>query len=185
MGRIYKPTSVEVFQPLNPEYALVDSMIEEAFEAISDELVWWSLDRTKTQEHMDDLGKAYGEASDTANKPEYNGPFRVWGKTEINPIIQELTRLGAQTLREIDMYFNVAAFANYTNGLTPKQGDIVRVTWLMRRPEEDREFWFYEVANVTPVDIYNFRYANWQCLAEQTALNNVPEAIRTYDATHR
>lgn len=176
---MYPPrkTGIQVFEPTNPEYSLIDAMTTEVFENYSSEIKWWIFSRTETDENRDELDKAYGEASRGVAEV-FSGPYDVSGTLEVNPILQELTRLGAEQIEEIDFYTNIAAMQVYLKGENPKQGDIFRVTWI--QTNTDRRFIFYRVANVTPVDIYNMRYTNWLINAEQELLSNVPENIRTY-----
>jgi len=167
---------IKVFDSQNPEYSLIDSMTSEIFENYSTEIAYWLFGRAETEANLDELDEVYGESS--KNKRIYSGPFDVKGTLTINPIIQELTRLGLEQIEEIDFYCNIAAMDEYLEGEPPKAGDIFRVTWIEK--ENTRRYVFYSVANVTPTDIYNSRYINYLISAEQTTLHNFPAEIKNY-----
>jgi len=173
---MFRPKRIKVFEPTNPEYSLIDSMTSEVFENYSPEIAWWSLNRTETEANRDELSEVYGESKPSSKM--FDGPFPVAGAFEINPIIQELTRLGLEQIEEVDFYCNIAAMQEYTEGRDPKGGDVFRVTWLETNSE--RRFVFYNVSNVTPVDIYNYRHINWLVNAEQTTLHDVPDEIKEF-----
>lgn len=174
---MWRPKHLKVFEPHQPEYSLIDAMTQEVFENYSSEVYYWIFNRVATAEHQDELDVAYGEAS-RGTAEVYSGPFKVAAALQINPIIQELTKLGAQQIQEVDIYCNIAAMQDYLEGETPKIGDIMRVTWI--ESDNSRRYVFYHIANVTPVDIYNYRYTNWWINAEQTLLSNVPDIIRLH-----
>ena len=174
---MFRPKKIKVFDSQNPEYALVDAINSEIFENYSPEISYWSFNAAATEVNMDELDAIYGEVS-RQNVKQYFGPYDPKGTLEINPIIQELTRLGLQQIEEVDLYCNIAAMHDYLDGKDPIAGDIFRITWL--ETDIERRYIFYSVANVTPVDIYNFRYTNWLINAEQTPLHNVPDEIKLY-----
>lgn len=161
----------------------MDVMTIEPFENFSTEIMYWSFNRVETEALQDDLDKMYGEytakGSDSNKKEQYDGPFKVYGKIEVNPIIQELIRLGTQTLQQIDFYMNIAASQQYLGGRKPKMGDIFRTTYI--KTQTSREYVFYRVSVVTPVDLFNFRYINIQCMCSQEILANVPNEIRNFN----
>lgn len=175
----YRPTKINMFEPRNPEYSLIDMMTSEKFTAYSPEIYWWSFikDGEDGAAERDELDKVYGEKS-SAGKVAYLGPFEVKAALELNPIVAEFTRLGLQQIEEIEAYGNVAALDSYLKGNVPKEGDIFRVSWIVT--ETERRFVFYKVANVTPVDPYNFRYINWHIHGEQTTLHEAPDSIKNF-----
>jgi len=168
---------INIFDPTNPEYTLVDAMTAEKFENYSWEIVYWSFNIETTAPTLDALDQTYGEASDVQNK--YDGPFEAYGTIEVNPILQELTKLGHQQIEEINFYCNISAMDNYLQGRIPKQGDIIRVSWI--KTDSTRRFVFYGIGNVTPVDPYNARYTNWLMHCEQTNMNEIPEEIKNFN----
>jgi len=178
MSKIFRPKNLKVFEPDNPEYTLIDHMTEEVFENYSTEIAYWVLNVTETDSDRDELDEVYGEGGGADQLRAYYGPYEVFGTLTINPIIQELTRLGLEQIEEIDFYCNIAAMENYLEGYIPKAGDIFRTTWIQTNNE--RRYIFYNIANVTPVDLYNFRYINYLINAEQTSLHEVPESIKNY-----
>lgn len=175
---MFRPKKNQVFEPLNPEYSLIDAMTEEVFVNYSPELAYWSLNEPTTEASRDELDKLYGEKSSDTGKITYDGPFQVYGTLQINPIIQELTKVGLQQIEEIDFYVNIAAMAEYIEGRYPKYGDVLRVTYI--ETDNSRRYVFYNIANVTPVDLYNFRHINYLLNGEQTMMADVPEEIRNY-----
>lgn len=180
MAAIYRPTKPNLFSPCNPEYALCDALVAEQYTINSPEILWWSLlrDGATGAAARDELDAVYGEKSSGDHKLAYAGPFDFRGFIDISPIVQELTRLGLQQINEIELYANIAATDVYLGGRLPKGGDVFRVTWIVT--ETERYYVWYKVANVTPVDPYNFRYINWHINAEQTNLWDVPESISNY-----
>lgn len=183
-----RPFSIKTFEPTNPEYALLDSMIEESYEAVSPEIYWWcfkteELYQPESEIH-DPFDQLYGEIS--ANDQEtlerfFMSPKRVYGNVIFNPILNQIAKLtGGQEIREIDLYFNISALEYYL-GQSPKRGDILRITHLGKNEQVDREYIWYEVANITPVDQYNLRYTGWEIHCEQTTLHNVPDIIKKFN----
>ena len=175
---MFRPHASKVFEPENPEYALIDAVVQESFEKASPEIMWWSLNRELTEPTRDELDQLYGEKSSGDKLVKYAGPFRVYGHLEPSPIIQELTRLGVEQIWQIDLFMNVAAMLEYTRGRPPKPGDVFRATHI--HPGDQREYKFYMVGSVLEVDLFNFKYVNWQVNAEQTTLADVPDEIKLY-----
>jgi len=175
---MYRPIAAKIYEPDNTEHELVDAMTSELFEKFSHEIKWWNINRTASQANLDNLDQLYGEEGD--DKLIFTGPYNVYGRIEVNPILKELSRLGHLEIREIDFYVNIAAMYNYLEEYTPHEGDIFRITYLGLDPQIDRKFFFYVVSNIIEVDMYNTRYVNYQIAAEQTILNNVPDIIKNY-----
>jgi coenzyme F420-reducing hydrogenase gamma subunit len=175
----YRSQSIKMYDPKNPEYSLVDAMTSERFTLYSPEVYWWSFirDNEDGAAIRDELDRVYGEKSST-EKMAYLGPYEVKAAIELNPIVAEFTRLGLQQIEEVEAYVNIAAFDYYLKGRPPKPGDIFRVSWIVT--ETERRYVFYKVANVTPVDPYNFRYINFHLHAEQTTLHEAPDNIKQF-----
>lgn len=173
------PSGLNVFEPLNPEHGVLDSMIQEAYEVMSTEVMWWCFSKTVAEETRDSIDQMFGETT-VENVPAYSGPFRVWANNQVNPIIMELTRLGGQTIKDVDLFCGIAAMHQYLSGKDPMPGDIFRLTRLGLDPKINREYDFYVVSHAWPVDLYNNRYTSWQIAAEQTNLNDVPDIIKNY-----
>lgn len=174
-GRTTKP---KIYDARNPEYSLVDFMVSEQFSLHSPEIKYWSFlrDDETNSTPRDELDKIYGELS--SGKESYLGPYDVEGVLEINPIVKEFTRLGLQQIEEIEFIANIAAMDTHLNGRPPKPGDVFRITWIVT--ETDRRFVFYKVANVKPIDPYNFKYVNWMLHCEQTTLHEVSDEIKLF-----
>ena len=178
---MYRPTSVKLFEPKNPEYSLADAMTTEQYTIHSPEIKYWSFVKDgPTAATLDELDVVYGEKSSKANSGRlvYTGPYNVKGFLEIEPILQELLKMGPQQIEVVELFVNIAAMENYLENRLPKRGDIFRVTWIVT--ETVRRYIWYSVANVTPVDPYNFKYVNWHINAEQTLMKDAPENIRQY-----
>ena len=99
---MYRPQKVKTYDPTNPEYGLVDMMVSEAFEAVSPEIYYWSLDTVTTKTSMDALDKVYGEKSSTS-KITYKEPKLVHARIDFNPILKELSKLGTVTKEEVEI----------------------------------------------------------------------------------
>ena len=180
-SQVFRPTSLNIFEPTNPEHATLDSMVQEAYEVNSTEIMWWCFKKTVAVVAQSSFEKMYGE-NVTPNKGSFAGPYRVWANNVVNPIIMEVTRLGGQTVKDIDLFCGIAAMATYLkdSGGVPVSGDVFRITRLGLDPTKDREYDFYTVAHAWPVDMYNNRYTSWQIAAEQTDMSNVPEKIKNF-----
>lgn len=175
---MYRPTNPRLYEPTNPEYLLADVMTAEQYEIHSPEIKWWSMIReVDGGAERDELDEVYGEKS-SPGKLAYTEPYEVFGFVDINPILQELTKLGQQQINEIEFYTNIADFNLRSDGIMPKRGDIFRISWILT--ETERNYIWYSVANVTPVNPYNFKYVNWHINAEQTTLHDAPANIKEY-----
>jgi len=183
--------NVKIFEPQNPEYQLVDSLTAENFEAFSPKMLIWVLDLTQTEKNRDEIDRVYGENSSIdrtkgIGRNVFDGPIEFFGHVEVNEIIQELLRAGLEQLEDVEIFVNISDFAKRLGGLSPKAGDIIRVSYILNPAVENKgiatfRHIFYEIANITPVDLYNFRYVNFHIHAEQTNMSNVPDAIKFYD----
>jgi len=175
----FRPTKPTLFEPRNPEYALVDAMTSERFTLFSPEIYYWSFlqDDEDGAAARDELDIVYGEKSSVGTE-QYIGPIEIKAILEVNPILAEFKRVGLQQIEEIEAYANIAAMENYLKGRKPKPGDIFRVSWIIT--ETERRFVFYKISNVTPVDERQFRYVNWHIHAEQTTLHEAPDSIKQF-----
>lgn len=190
MFRPFKPLG---FEPLNPELSLIDQFTTEMHKLESAEVIYWSrkptdvVDAERTiadpdaDSYLDDLDEVYGEKSSDTGKHEFYDPVQVYGKLDINPIIQELTRMGLSQIEEIDFYMNIAHAQDVLDG-PPKMGDVFRITFLIRDKdgENQEHLVYYTVGTINPVDLYNYHYVNYQINAEQTSLQNCPTEIQNY-----
>lgn len=178
---MYRPQKVKTYDPTNPEYGLVDMMVSEAFEAVSPEIYYWSLDTVTTKTSMDALDKVYGEKSSTS-KITYKEPKLVHARIDFNPILKELSKLGTTTKEEVEIFVNIASVMEELDNNAPKSGDILRVSYINHDPysADNKSVTFYTVSQVTPVDLYNNRYTNLQISAEQTTMNEVPDKIKKF-----
>lgn len=175
---MFRPQKPLAFEPINPEYALASSLTSEMIEATSPYILWWSFLRTETSANKDELDNVYGEASSKTGIHNFAlKPIRVYLHLEINPIIQELTRLGVEQIESITIYTNIDDFLNL-NSSPPKAGDIFRLSYIEK--EQKYRNIFYNVSVVVPVDPFNFRHLNYQIYAEQTNLNDVPDHIKNF-----
>lgn len=203
---MYKPTKAKIFDPGNADLALADAICAEIHGLESPETYWWKLDSEVLEEdkeiltdaddrnddqasYLDDLDEVYKEkSSKDGNKPyvDYT-PIQVYGKLDTQPIIQEISRLGIVDKTEIDFYMNIADCTERL-GRPPTPGDIFRITYLINDQSSPTmgfyaKFVFYTVATVQTVDLFNFQYMNYQVLAEQQNLSDVPDEITTFDFT--
>ena len=171
---MFRPQNVKVFEPHNPELSLIDLMEEEVFEATSTEIYWFCMNKSETEDRMDVLDAIYG-ATNSITKKSFDGPYKVYGLLEINPILQELTRMGLEQKEEIDLIVNQASFYSYLHDKNPQMGDLFRISYLLHNDE--RKYTWYKVGSITPIDLFNFKYVNWMIHAEQTALADVSQEV--------
>ena len=191
---MYRPMKPKMHDPTNPEHSLVDAMTVEIHSLESPEIVYWSM---KTAEeideenailnpdadpYLDELDEVYGEKSSDDGKLMFHEPVvDFYAKVDINPIIQELTRLGLAQIEEIDVYVNIAHAQEKLYG-PPKGGDVLRITFMIRdyNGELKEHLVYFKVSSVDPVDLYNFQYINYQINCEQTNMMDVPDEIKNY-----
>lgn len=181
-----------MFCPENSEHSLVDAMTEEVHMLESPEIIYWKLKKPEDLEenfeytggsnYLDELDKVYGEKSSGTGKLIHHDPVRIYGKIDIEPIVNELARLGLITKKEIDLYINIA-HAHEKLGEPPKGGDIFRITYMIRDNKGDLKYKFvyYHISNVNEVDVYNYQYINYQIWGEQTNMMDVADIIKQYN----
>lgn len=175
---MFRPQNVKTFEPKNPEYLLADSLTAEMIEATSPYVLWWSFGRIETEAKQDEMDHIYGEASSQDGKFVYSAkPNKVHLRTEMNPILKELTRLGVEQIESITIYCNIAQFI-YENNSNPKSGDVFRISYI----ESEQKFrnMYYTVSVVVPVDLFDFKYLNWQLYCEQQPMDQIPDYIKNY-----
>lgn len=189
---MYRPLTPNMFEPNNPEHSLVDAMTEEVHMLESPEIFYWKIKKEEEIEaepeynnvddpYLDDLDTVYGEKSSGDGKYLFHDPVRVYGKIDIEPILNELSRLGLTTINQIDFYLNIA-HCHDRLGRPPAGGDTFRVTYLIRDNNGDlkNKYIYYVVSNTNEVDLYNYQYINYQIWAEQTNMMNVPDEVKQY-----
>jgi len=175
---MFRPQKVKTFEPKNPEYLIADSLTAEMIEATSPLILWWSFAQADTISKQDELDHIYGEASTQDGKFVFTlKPSIVHLRTEFNPILKELTRLGVEQIESLTVYANISEFIE-ENGSNPKSGDVFRLSYI----EKEQKFRniYYTVSVVVPVDLFNLKYLNWQIYCEQTPLDSVPQYIQDY-----
>lgn len=194
---MYRPMSPNMWEPNNPEHSLVDAMTEEVHMLESPEIIYWRLKKEEeidaeneyTNEgseyeydgYLDELDKEYGEKSSGEGKLLYHKPIVVYGKIDIEPILNELSRMGLTTINQIDFYMNIA-HCHERLERPPIGGDVFRVTYFIRDNKGDlkNKYIYYEVSNVNEVDLYNYQYINYQIWAEQTNMMNVEDSVKQF-----
>jgi hypothetical protein len=188
---MFRSIAPRMFDPLNSEHSLVDALTEEMHMSESPEIIYWRLKKPEeidalpeninSESYLDDLDKVYGEKSSKEGKLLYKDPVRIYGKIDIQPIINELQRMGLTTIKQIDLYINIA-HAHERLEEVPKGGDVFRVTYLIRDTDGELKdkYVYYHIANVTEVDLYNYQYINYQLFAEQTNMMDVADEIKQY-----
>lgn len=174
-----RPRTLKLFEPANPEYVLADTMESEIFEIVSPNLLWWSFQDAATEVNRDELDTVYGENVSAGANVYTTEPIRVYGYFEINPILQEITRMGIEQIEEINIFTNINDFFDKT-GVEPRSGDVFRMDFIDKNNENALKRNFYTVGSVTPTDLYHFKYLTWQVYAEMTNLTFVPDIIKDY-----
>lgn len=178
---IFHPAKVSIFMPQTPEHATLDAMIKEAYEARSTELMWWTFSPAAASANQDSIDAMFGETTSQSQAMYSERPYRVYANNQVNPIIMEVTRLGGQTVKDIDLFCGIAAMSEYLEGADPRPGDVFRLTRLGRDPKVDREYDYYVVSHVWPVDEYNSRFTSWQIAAEQTNMSDLPDSVTKWE----
>jgi hypothetical protein len=168
-----RPKDLTVFDSESPEYSLANSIIQETMKIVTPDLLWFSFRAQDTEMTRDELDKLYQESQ----LKLYKQPRQIDGMFEISPIIRELAKLGISDIEQISLVLNYADCVAKL-GEEPKSGDIFRMSYVnLGRPYKNT---FYTVSTVLPTDLYNFMYMNLLVSAEQTAMAEVPEEIKTF-----
>ena len=116
----------KVFDPISPEYELANSIIQEAFEFISPDIIWFSHALDKTLPNLDEYDKLSGGAEGTTRI--FREPVKIYGYVEISAVIQELEKLGVSQTEEINLIVNLSDIIARL-GEHPKEGDVFRITY--------------------------------------------------------
>ena len=174
-GENERPKTLKLFEPKNPEYMLASSIIQETMEIASPKIFWFSKDHAETDSKLTEIDTTYGE--EASSKKYFKQPVEVVGFVDVNPMLIELTKLGFNNLREINLIVNILDFVERV-GDKPKEGDVFRVTFLS--PIGEDENIFYSVATVFPTDQFNHMYLDLMIGAEQTDLADVHEEVKSY-----
>lgn len=170
-----RPRTLKLFEPKNPEYMLASSIIQEAMEIASPHILWFAKDNAKTDSLLTELDTTYGE--EASSKKFFKPPVQLHGFLDVNPMIIELSKLGFNNLREINLIMNTMDILEKLGDMV-KEGDVFRITFL--RPGTTDENIFYSVATVLPADEFNHMYLNLMIGAEQTDLADVHEEVKSY-----
>lgn len=171
---MFRPSTNKIYDPENPEYELASMYAQEAFNTVSPKILYWKLNKQLTDQSRDDVDELYGESS---QKAAYNKPIQVFGHIEINPIIQELNRLGLEQKDEVIFLANIIDIHSRLESI-PKEGDIFRVSYIIPNSPDMNKF--YVINRVIPdtATMYNFAFINYLIYGENTALENVPEEVK-------
>lgn len=171
---MFRPTSAKIYDSDNPEYQLASHYSEEVFNRVSPHILYWKLNKELTDQSRDEVDKLYGESS---QKKAFDLPVRIYGHLEINPIIQELARLGLEQKDEVVLMLNIID-SNARLGQPPKEGDIFRISYINPGSSDIQKFYIVNRAIPDTATMYNFSFINYLIYGENTALEDVPEEIK-------
>lgn len=163
-----RPHKLNLYEPKNPEYMLLNSLNEEYTEIVSPRILYWKFDLDNSKSTLDKLDDLYSESTQT-NK--YIGPYEVFMMIERSPIMNELSRLGQNTIEEINIIVPTLQI-NEKLGRLPIPGDIFRVSMIDEQLQREK-FTFYEIANITDNDPNNHMWMTLMIFAKQTDLSNI------------
>jgi hypothetical protein len=179
MSQFYKHpynTSLDLYDPLNNEYEIVDQTGADHIKINSPYILWWKIDQVGTKDNNDELSNLYNE-SDMMSFLNISSPVRVYAFVEYSPIINELTKIGLVQVKEINFISNITDIFEKL-GREPKPGDVFRVSQMTTDGKDDSTF--YTVVSVSPIDLHLFRYTNYLINAEATNMYNIPSEIKNY-----
>ncbi len=171
MSQIFKenrPFKLNLYEPENPEYLLLNSFNEEFTEISSPRILYWKLNREASKQNQDKLDELYGEATQTN---VYEDPIEVYFLIERSPIMNELTRLGQNTIEEINIVVPTLQISEKLQRL-PDAGDIFRLSTIHEEGKKEK-FTFYEISNVVDNDANNHMWMTLMLFAKQTDLSNL------------
>lgn len=177
MSTWFHPPNVEydVYDPLNHEHWLVDQNDADHVRTNSPYVLYWKVDESTTLRYNDELSNLYQESNELVY---YNTePVRVYFFADVAPIIQELTRLGQNEVREGTFFCNKTDVYERL-GRFPQSGDLFCVYYFNLDKTHSRTF--YTVASVSDSDLHLYRYLHLVVNAEQTNLSNVPKEVFDY-----
>lgn len=171
MSQIFKenrPFKLNLYEAENPEYMLLNSFNDEYTEIVSPRILYWKLNREASKQNQDKLDDLYGEATQTN---VYEGPFEVFMLIERSPIMNELTRLGQNTIEEVNIVVPTLQISEKL-GRLPDQGDIFRLSMIHEAGKKEK-FTFYELSNVVDNDPNNHMWMTLMLFAKQTDLSTL------------
>lgn len=166
--KIYDPT-------ISTEYDLANSFSAEAMKFVSPKIIYWRLDKDATDADQSDDEDIYNEK---IGETIFKDPLEIFGYIEVNPIIQEITRLGIEQLEELNIFVNLQEVVKIL-GEKPKGGDIMRISYFREQTQDKNTF--YKVGTSFEADLYNFQYMHYVINAEQTNMSDVPKHICEYE----
>lgn len=176
---MFRPQTTKIYDPENPEYQLASHYSQELFITVSPKILYWKLNHTLTNTNRDEVDDLYGESS---QKSIYEKPVQIYAKEEINPIIQELTKLGLEQKDEIILFTNIIDIHSRL-GSPPKSGDIFRISYVVPGAPDMHKFYIVNRAIPDTATMYNFCFINYLIYGENTAMENVPEEIKYSEIT--
>lgn len=162
-----RPFKLNLYEPSNPEYMLLESFNQEYTEIVSPRILYWRFDEKTSKSNQDRLDELYGEATQTN---VYEGPFEVFMLIDRSPVLTEISRLGKNIVEEVQIAVSVLHI-NEKIGRLPVSGDIFRVSAIKNESKET--FTWYEISSVVENDINNHRWMTLMIFAKQTDLSNV------------
>ena len=168
--------SIQMFSSNNFELWLNDSVSDEHIQVMSPYILYWKIDQQQTNANNDELGKLYQEAEEYKFL-NVDDPIRVYAYAELSPIIQELSRSGLATTKEINFLSNRSDIIERL-GRPPLSGDVFRVSYINKDGKNQNDF--YTVVSVSETDLNLWRYLHFAINAEQQSLDNIPQKIKDY-----
>lgn len=168
--------SIAMFDSTNFELSLNDSVSDEHIKVMSPYILYWKIDQQETNASNDELGKLYQEAEEYKFL-NVEDPIRIYAYAELSPIIQELSRSGLATTKEINFLANRTDIYEKLER-APLPGDVFRISYINKDNKNQNDF--YVVVSVSETDINLWRYLHFSINAEQQSLDNIPQKIKDY-----
>jgi hypothetical protein len=177
MAQWIHPVNIEynVYDPLNHEHWLVDQTDADHIKTNSPYILYWKVDYNATELQNDELSNLYQESNQLVFYD--SEPARVYMYADIAPIINELTRLGENTIKEGTFFCNKTDIFSILDRL-PSSGDLFCVYYF--NIDRTHSKTFYTIASVSDSDLHLYRYLHLVINAEQTNLSNIPKDIFDY-----
>jgi len=169
-----RPTSRNIYDPLNPEYELANSFINEVNQIASPNILYWATNMETTMPTLDNADLAYGE---TKQKIKFFPPKKIKAFVETNPILEELTQMGLAQIEELNVVVGIDDFLVQIHQ-PPKAGDVFKISHL-EQGKPPRELW-YTVTNALPINLFNWQYLNYIIHSQQTRMTDVPTEVKFY-----
>ncbi len=171
---MFRPQQFKLYDPQNPEYEIAQSIIDETMRYVSPQILWWRYDHIETSKQASSIDKLYGENS---KGEKFLKPIEIFGYVELNPILQELTRLGLEETEEINLFTDSADIVDRL-GREPQGGDILRISYIQSDKKERNIF--YKVSSYNPRHPFQWRYMQYQINCEKTDMSNIPSIVKNY-----